>query len=185
MKVACKASIFCLAAMAAWSGARAQQGASISFQGAIVDETCTMAPTGGGQAIAMDSIQPAEFTRVGDARGRQRFSLALAGCAAPGQAVPRRASVRLLALDTRQPGEHLDLSNAGQTGAASGVQVRILSADGQKTLLASGAAKQAWTSVNVNDAASRLDYAVDYIAVALPVTSGKADAAVNLEITYP
>lgn len=185
MTIAFKASIVCLAAMAACSGARSQQGGHIAFKGAIGDHACTMVVPDSGQALPMGSIEPAQFGRVGEAHGQQRFTLAMAGCATPGNGSPRRASVRLLALNTHQRGDHLNLADAGQADAASGVQLRILGADGTPALPAPGAAHPAPASVNLNDGASRLAYSVDYITTALPVTAGRAVAAVNVEITYP
>lgn len=174
-----------LAGMVAMSGACAQQGGRITFQGMITSPTCTVSTADQDKRVPMGAVSADEFNRLGDTRGRQRFSLRLEGCPSPAKDQPQRATVRFSGMDINAQTHHLHLMGRGQAGAASGVELRILNAAGEKVLLADSPTGQGATWVALNGSRSQLDFSAEYVAVALPVTSGNADAAVNFEISYP
>lgn len=185
MNMALKTGMLSLFGFAAMQGAHAQQGGRITFQGIITSVTCMVATADRDKLVPMGLVDAHEFRKPGDARGRQGFSLRLEGCPDATDGQPRRASVRFSGLDINAQTSHLNLLQAGQGRAASGVEVRILNASGEKVLLASGPADQRSTSIALRGDRNRLDFSADYVAVTLPVTSGQADAAVNFEISYP
>lgn len=184
-KQALTVPILFLTGVMAWSSACAQQGGRITFLGAIVSSTCTVSTADQDKIVPMGAIDAREFAKVGDIRGRQRFSLQLQGCGAPGGDQPQRASVRFSGMDINPHSSNLHLMHAGQTGTASGVEVRILNASGEKLALAASPSEQRATVIDLRSGRNSMDFAADYVAVALPVVGGRADAAINFEISYP
>ena len=174
-----------LTGVMAWSNACAQQSGRIIFQGAIVSSTCTVSTADQNKIVPMGAIDAREFTKLGDARGQQRFSLRLDGCSAPGDDQPQRASISFRGMDINPQSSNLHLMQAGQIGTASGVEVRLLNASGEKLALAASPSEQRATIIKLHSGRNSLDFSADYVAVALPVMAGRADAAVNFEISYP
>lgn len=185
MNMALKTGMLSLCGFAAMQGAHAQQGGRITFQGVITSTTCMLATADRDKQVPMGVVDTHEFRKPGDVRGRQNFSLRLEGCPDATDGQPRRASVRFSGLDINAHSNHLNLLQSGQGHTATGVEVRILNASGEKVLLASGPTDQRSTSIALRGGRNRLDFSADYVAVTLPVTSGRADAAVNFEISYP
>ncbi len=166
------------------SGACAQAG-TITFVGAITPPTCTLSTAGQDKVVPLGPVNARAFTKVGDTGEQQRFSLHLDGCSAPEPDHPQRASVSLSGIGTNPRSSNLHLMHAGQDATASGVEVRILDSQGEKLALAADAPVRRQASIDLRKGGGSLDFSAAYVAVALPVKAGRADAAIKFEVSYP
>lgn len=183
-KSAFKASAIFIAAMGAFGSANAQI-AKIDITGEITPNTCVLTSSDrNGKRVALGNVKPTDFANVGSTQGQQPFTLTLEGCST-GTGQPTRASVRFSGSNINANTSNLNLIGVGSPGVAGGVQVRILNDDDTRVLLASANQGVTQYAVVTGGAPTILRFKADYTAISLPVTSGRANTAVDFEITYP
>lgn len=178
-----KASATFMVGMAVWGAAHAQQSGSISVGGTISPVTCKLTTSDLSKSISMGIINPSSLQSVGSTSTQKPFTLTLEGCSTPGNGHPSRASVKFSGANINTSTSNLNLIGAGTQGVASGLQARILNGNGNKVLLA--AADQQVTPLDLVAGVNVMRFATDYIVMSTPVNPGRADTAVDFEITYP
>lgn len=181
-----KVSSIFLASMAAWGSAHAQsnQGGSISVGGTVSPVTCQVSASDRNKTISMGIINPSTLTNVGQTSPRKPFTIAIEGCSTPGNGHPSRAAVKFSGQYINTATSNLELINVGQQGVASGLQARVLNGNGSQVMLA--AADQQVIPINLQGGTTNvLNFMTEYIVTSTPVGAGKADTAVDFELTYP
>jgi major type 1 subunit fimbrin (pilin) len=174
-------SALCVAGAAlAASSAFASDG-TITFTGAVSDNTCTI--TGGGSAsgdfsVSLPKVAASTLASAGQLAGMTPFSIRLTNCKNNG-----KVSTFFEMSSSVDPNTG-DLKNqSGSEGSAKNVQVRLANAnDGSRINIAQGA-QQGSSQVDITDSTATLHYIAQYVATA-PAEAGNVSTTVTYSMNY-
>jgi major type 1 subunit fimbrin (pilin) len=174
-------SVLCVAGAAlAVSPAFAYDG-TITFTGAISDNTCTIA--GGGAASAdfsvnLPKVAASTLSSAGQVAGMTPFSIRLTNCKNNG-----KVSTFFEMGSSVDPNTG-DLKNqSGGAGGAKNVQVRLANAnDGSRINIAQGT-QQGSSQVDITDSTATLNYFAQYVATAA-AEAGNVSTTVTYTMNY-
>ncbi|MDR3427335.1 MULTISPECIES: fimbrial protein [Silvimonas] len=164
-------------ALASQIAAAAPTSGTITFNGALVADTCVVdAGAGNSFAVTLPSVQTTAFTGVGNAQGTTPFTIALTGCSV---GVPVRAFFS---------GANINgtTGNLTNLGVATGVEVQMLNSTNAVINLAGADATAQGDTLLTTDAtgAATLGYSAQYLSTAAAPTAGSVTSNVNYEIVY-
>ncbi|WP_160167919.1 fimbrial protein [Caballeronia insecticola] len=148
----------------------------ITFQGALVADTCTVTTgTNNNFTVALPSVQTSTLASAGQIGGTTPFTIGLTGCS---PSVPIRAS--FAAGSAGLAGDHMK-----NTGLAGNVELQLLNSSGTAIALSQSTAAAQGDTLQTTDAtgAANLAYSVQYYAKGT-TTAGSVLSNINYTIVY-
>jgi major type 1 subunit fimbrin (pilin) len=167
------------AALAA--SAQASDG-TITINGKITSQTCTIAGNGAGKSftVTLPTVAAGALAVAGDVAGRTGFTIGLSGCST------KSGNVSAFF----EPGTSIDsttnrLKNtSGDKDAATNVQIQITNSDGTPIQIGqAGDQKAATATVDSTLGAATMNYAAQYVATGAS-TSGAVSTSIVYSIRY-
>ncbi len=170
-------SALVLAAIAMTAQVASAADGTITFTGAITGTTCTIngGGNGGNFAVTMPQVSASSMSAVNATAGRTPFNIALTGCST------QTGSVHAYF----EPGASVDTTtgNLKNTGAATGVQVRLLNGDATKINAGSADASQNSKAATLVAGAATLPYFAEYVRTGA-IGAGAVNSSVMYSIVY-
>lgn len=148
---------------------------TITFDGAITSQTCTV--NGGGQGnnftVTLPTLSTSALSSDGATAGATPFAITLTNC------TPSTGNVSTYF----ESGSTVDVGSGQLTnaqGTATNVEVRLLNSDQSQVLLGQPAASQNSLPVALSAGAATLNYYAEYAAKGAAAGAG----SVNTQVTY-
>lgn len=163
-------SVICGAAV---STANAADG-TIQFNGEIIDAACTVSAASASQTVNLGKVSTGAFTAVTQAAAATAFQIDLSACPVS----VTTASVKFDGMS--YAGDNSALALTPAPGAATGVGIQIRNDDGQVLPLYTASNSSPLTQGVTNT----LKFSAAYVAKALPVTAGPANAVATFSVIY-
>ncbi|WP_089614389.1 F17A fimbrial adhesin [Escherichia coli] len=166
---------------AASSSATLAYDGTITFNGKVVDQTCSVTTGSKNLTVTLPTVSANSLDLSGKVVGLTPFTISLEGC---NTAATGAQNVNAYF----EPNANTDyttgnLTNTASSGA-SNVQIQLLNADGVKVIkLGQAAAAQNVDTVAINDANVTLRYNAQYYATGV-ATAGDVTSTVNYTIAY-
>ncbi|EHC4280972.1 F17A fimbrial adhesin [Escherichia coli] len=166
---------------AASSSATLAYDGTITFNGKVVDQTCSVTTGSKNLKVTLPTVSANSLDSSGKVVGLTPFTISLEGC---NTAATGAQNVNAYF----EPNANTDyttgnLTNTASSGA-SNVQIQLLNADGVKVIkLGQAAAAQNVDTVAINDANVTLRYNAQYYATGV-ATAGDVTSTVNYTIAY-
>lgn len=166
---------------AASSSATLAYDGAITFNGKVVDQTCSVTTGSKNLTVTLPTVSANSLDSSGKVVGLTPFTISLEGC---NTAATGAQNVNAYF----EPNANTDyttgnLTNTASSGA-SNVQIQLLNADGVKVIkLGQAAAAQNVDTVAINDANVTLRYNAQYYATGV-ATAGDVTSTVNYTIAY-
>ncbi|WP_192481339.1 F17A fimbrial adhesin [Escherichia coli] len=166
---------------AASSSATLAYDGTITFNGKVVDQTCSVTTGSKNLTVTLPTVSAKSLDSSGKVVGLTPFTISLEGC---NTAATGAQNVNAYF----EPNANTDyttgnLTNTASSGA-SNVQIQLLNADGVKVIkLGQAAAAQNVDTVAINDANVTLRYNAQYYATGV-ATAGDVTSTVNYTIAY-
>lgn len=164
------------AALAAQSGT---PDGTITINGLVAANTCTVAVTGGsGNTITLPTVFNTNLAAAGNTAGNTPFSISLTGC-----------DKNLTSVYTWWTGANIvagdgNLKNSSAAGSATNVEVRLLNGDSSIINLAGGQGAQNSKAATFSGQAATLNYIAQYYALAGGATAGTVNTSVSFTLVY-
>jgi major type 1 subunit fimbrin (pilin) len=171
------AAILASAAMASQFAAAAD--GTITFEGAITAQTCTINGNGSGSnnfAVKLPTVSSSTLATAGQTAGRTPFSIALTNC------TPSSGNVHTFV----ESGPTIDTTTGNlilNPGGATNVQIALQNSDFTNIRAGAADASQNSKSVAITSGNATLNYYAQYIATG-PATAGAANASVMYTMAY-
>ena len=152
---------------------------TITFNGTITAQTCTINGNGSGSSnftITLPTVSSSTLATAGQTAGRTPFSIALTNC------TPNSGNVRTYF----ESGPTTDLTTGNlilNAGGATNVEIGLLNSD--STNIAAGAAEASQNSkpVAITSGKATLNYYAQYVATGA-ATAGAANSSVMYTMAY-
>jgi major type 1 subunit fimbrin (pilin) len=169
-------SAFVLAATAMVAQVASAADGTITFTGSITDTTCSInGGATGSFAVVLPQVSTSSMAGVNVTSGRTPFKIALTGCTVQAGKVHAYFESGA-AVDTVT-------GNLKNTGAAQGVQIRLLNADESKINVGNADAAQNSQVADLVAGAATLPYFAEYVRTG-DITAGSVNSAVMYSIVY-
>lgn len=166
-------------AMSAASSLASAGDGTITFNGNITSQTCTIKGNGGGKdfAVTLPTVSAATLSTSGKTAGRTPFVIDLSNCSA--------GSANVHTFFENGPTTDNATGNLILTGGgATNVQIGLVNGDDGSPIKAGFAdASQNSKSVTINAGAAQLRYAAEYVATGA-AGAGAANSSVLYSIAY-
>lgn len=176
-------SVLILASTAMAAQVASAADGTITFNGEVTAQTCTINGAGSGSndfLVTLPSVATSALAADGQAAGRKIFDIALTNC------TPDSGNVHTYF----EPGVTTDLNtgnlivDAG-VGAAKNVQIRLLNGDDYSAIKTGFAdALQNSKSAVIAAGSAVLPYVAEYVAVGGAATAGAANSSVVYSLVY-
>lgn len=151
---------------------------TISFQGEVTDETCSLTVNGNDTApiILLPTVSTSDLSASGDVAGATTFEMGVSGCT---------GSTDSTAISTVFVGNLIETTNGtlGNTGTAENVTVQILDTEGTEINLSSTYTAEGDLTLAAGDTASTATYTAQYYA-SDAATAGTVAASLQYAVTY-
>ncbi|CAD6555488.1 F17A fimbrial adhesin [Escherichia coli] len=168
---------------AASSSATLAYDGTITFNGKVVDQTCSVTTGSKNLTVTLPTVSSNSLTSNGEVAGLTPFTISLEGCTSPASAGAENVKAYFEPNATTDYDSH-NLNIASGSGNATNVQIQLLNADGTTPiLLGTDSAGQAVTPVAINGTNVTLRYNAQYYATG-QATAGNVSATVNYTIAY-
>lgn len=174
-------------AAAGVASAAASTGGTITFTGAVTDQTCTIkggSGTDGGTGnftVALDPVPASALAAAGDTAGNKPFQVIVGGA---GQTTCQDGKVATMSFETSSP--RIDPATGALTNALSGqatnTEVQVL--DGTGTAIALNDPANAVQSPAIVNNTATIDFQAQYLAANGGATSGLVSTDVLYQVTY-
>jgi major type 1 subunit fimbrin (pilin) len=152
---------------------------TITFQGNISSQTCTVSAASANLTVAMPQISAGSLSQIGATAGRTPFSISLTGCNPASGAVHTYFEA---GLNTSADGH---LAVTGGAGAAKNVEIDLRNSDGTEIFAGAVDVLQNSLPVNINaDGTATLNYTAQYFATGV-ASQGTVSSTVQYSIVYP
>ncbi|MGV5904905.1 F17A fimbrial adhesin [Escherichia coli] len=167
---------------AASSSATLAYDGTITFNGKVVDQTCSVTTGSKDLTVTLPTVSANSLDSSGKVVGLTPFTISLEGCNTVAATGAQNVNAYF------EPNANTDyttgnLTNTASSGA-SNVQIQLLNADGVKVIkLGQAAAAQNVDTVAINDANVTLRYNAQYYATGV-ATAGDVTSTVNYTIAY-
>ncbi|WP_323120875.1 fimbrial protein [Burkholderia alba] len=153
---------------------------TITINGQVTSQTCTISGNGGGKdfTVTLPTVSASTLATAGAAAGRTPFNIALSKC------TPNSGNVSTYF----EPGATVDtttgrLVNTAPGGAAN-VQVGLLNSDNSSIQLGAAQASQNSKPVALSGGAATLNYYAQYVATGGAATAGSVTTTTLYSIVY-
>ncbi|MEO6917911.1 MAG: fimbrial protein [Collimonas sp.] len=157
---------------------------TITFNGEVVANTCTISGNGGAAdfTVSLPNVSASTLQAANSASGNTAINLALTNC------TPDTGNVRAFftSTPTIAPNGALNIVPNGGTGVpdATNVQLRLTNSDLTVIDASKDAASQGANPVSLVAGAAILQYGVEYYSQAGSATAGKANSYVNYTLDF-
>lgn len=150
---------------------------TISFQGEVTDETCSVAVNGNGATpvILLPTVSKSALASSGSTAGQVTFDIDLTGCT--GGATETKISTVFVGNQVTSNG------NLGNTGSAKNVEVQILDTTGKAINLTNGFTGSGDLKLAAQAKSTSATYTAQYYATAA-ATSGTVNATLQYAVSY-
>ncbi|MEQ4530796.1 MAG: fimbrial protein [Mixta sp.] len=174
-KVSSLALLF--SSLLAAQSAMAVSNNTISFQGEVTDETCSVAVNGNGSTpvILLPTVSKSALIASGDTAGQVTFDIGLTGCT--GGATETTMSTVFVGNQVTSNG------NLGNTGTAKNVEVQILDTAGKAINLTNGFTGSGDLKLAAAAKSTSATYTAQYYATAA-ATAGTVNATLQYAVSY-
>jgi major type 1 subunit fimbrin (pilin) len=170
------------------ASAAASTGGTITFTGAVTDQTCTVtggAGTNGGTGnftVALDPVPASALAAAGETTGNKPFQIIIGG---PGQTTCQEGKVATLSFQTSSP--QIDpatgaLKNA-LSGQATNVEVQVMDNNNAAIALNDPSNGVTFPAIGDDNTATQ-DFSAQYLAVNGGATSGLVSTDVLYQVVY-
>lgn len=169
------------------ASAAASSGGTITFTGAVTDQTCTIkggSGTDGGTGnftVALEPVPATELASAGDFAGNKPFQVVIGG---PGQSTCEDGKVATLSFEISSP--RIDAATGALTntlaGQAANTQVQVLDGDG-KVIMLNDPANGVQSPAIANNTAI-IPFQAQYLAVGGGAKAGLVSTEVLYGVTY-
>jgi major type 1 subunit fimbrin (pilin) len=170
------ALIFAGAAMASQFASAAD--GTITFNGQVTAQTCTIAGNGGSNnfTVTLPTVPASSLAAAGQTAGRTPFSIALTNC------TPNSGTVHTFF----EAGPTVDTTTGNlfvATGGATNVELGLQNSDFTNIVAGAADASQNSKSVAIASGAATLNYYVQYVATGA-ATAGAANSSIMYTMSY-
>jgi len=176
-KLTHKAALTLLMIMTA-STASALSNNTITFQGEVTTETCSVTVNGNDASpvILMPTVSTKDLNESGKTAGLTSFTIGVSGCTGDPKTTTKISTVFV--------GNNISPSgNLLNTGTAKNVEIQIVAPDNKIVNLANAYAGSGDLTLNPGDTSASADYTAQYYATGTP-TAGTVNAALQYSVTY-
>lgn len=160
-------------------------GGTITINGAVSANSCTITPGGGASGtsdmtVKLPNVSSSELAANGATAGRTPFSIILSGCSGSSTYVTTFfANGSMVDQATGQ------LVIASGTGAASGIEISLLNNTQAPITVGAPVGTQNSQKVGLNSSGNtELKYFAQYIGTGKPVSPGSVSTQVQYSLTY-
>ncbi|WP_256233603.1 MULTISPECIES: fimbrial protein [unclassified Pseudomonas] len=154
---------------------------TITFQGEVTDQTCTVTINGtqGNATVLLPVVPASSLAAANSTTGVTPFTLGVTGCSTTGA-----QSVKARFLGHNVDGDG-NLSNIATASPATNVALQLLESSGGAVIDLSGGVVSAATGISLGGATSGShDYAVQYVSVLGGATAGAVTGVTEYTVTY-
>lgn len=172
--IACVASLVFLGAQQA----KAISSNTITFQGEVTTETCSVAINGNAASpvILMPTVSTRDLNAAGQTNGQTSFTVGVTGCTGD-PTMDTKISTVFVGNSVSSNG------NLTNTGTAKNVEVQIVSPDKNVVDLTRGYTGSGDLTLKPGETSASVDYTAQYYATGAP-TAGTVKAALQYAVTY-
>ncbi|WP_258328898.1 fimbrial protein [Citrobacter farmeri] len=182
--------LFALSATAAYADGYPSTTSKIHFIGSIIEPSCEF-DNGGEETVDLTTFLTSDFTSANaDAPRSTQFSIALSHCPTPTADLPR-VQLTFTGTTVANHPELLAVSkkttaDAGDTAATNiGIAINIGNEVNSNKLKLDGTEEQIYIDLpTIADSQISQDFTARYVAYAIPVTAGPADADMVVNLLY-
>src|ERR1700754_383260 len=151
---------------------------TITFNGQVTAQTCTISGNGGTNnfTVTLPTVSTSSLTAAGQTSGRTPFNIALTNC------TPASGNVHTYF----EPGPTFD-TNTGNlivaTGGAKNVELGLLNSDFSNIVAGAADASQNSKSASIDSGKATLNYYVQYVATGA-ASAGAANSSIMYTMSY-
>lgn len=170
-------ALFLAATIPAMAFAASQN--TITFNGQVTDQTCTVSVNGNAAnpMILLPTVTASSLSAVNSTAGETPFTVSISGCTAP--------SSGSLAIKTAFLGNNVtSAGNLGSSGTASNVQVQLLTAPAGSAIVLEGVTSVAGLVLPSAQTETSHDFAARYVSEDGGATAGTVTASVQYALDY-
>lgn len=152
---------------------------TITFNGSIASQTCTVNGNGSGSSnftVSLPTVSKSSLSTAGQVAGRTAFNIALTGCSNSG-------TVHTYF----EPGATTDAATGNlvlNSGGATSVEIGLLNSDFSPISAGFADASQKSLSTNISSGSATLSYYAQYVATG-SAGPGAANSSVTYTLVYP
>lgn len=152
---------------------------TITFNGQVTDQTCTVAVNGNAASpmILLPTVSATSLSAANSKAGETPFTVSISGCTAP--------TSTALAIKTAFLGNNVtSAGNLGSTGTATNVQIQLLSAPAGSAIVLEGVTSVAGLVLPSAQTETSHDFAAQYVSETGGATAGTVTASVQYALDY-
>lgn len=151
---------------------------TITFQGEVTDETCSVAVNGNSASpvVLLPTVSAADLAASGDTAGPVTFDIGLSGCTGSSSADTKISTVFV--------GNQVTTNgNLGNTGTATNVEVQLVDTTGAVIDLTNGFTGDGDLTLAAGDTEASATYTAQYYATSAS-TAGTVEATLQYAVSY-
>lgn len=163
---------------------------SVTFDGKIVDQTCTVETSKKDQTVTLPTVQSSSLAAANSTAGETPFTISLSGCKTKATSGISKVKAFFLPNATKVDENTHNLINIATNSPATNVQVQLLNKDLTAINVGENITDQSVNGTEINDTnktdgtvTAELKYFARYYATN-PVTAGKVTSKVEYNIVY-
>lgn len=170
-------SVFAAAAFSA-NAAQASDG-TITFNGKVIAQTCTINGGGAGNnfTVTLPTVSSSDLATAGSTTGRTAFSIALTNC------TPATGNVSAF-FEQGSTVDSVTNNLINQTGGGTTAEIQLVNANGSTIAIGHQPTPDTTNAVALNAGAATLNYAAQYYAKVANTTAGALTTTVTYSINY-
>jgi major type 1 subunit fimbrin (pilin) len=176
--------VICVLAMAVSVGANAASNGTVTFEGELYAETCTLSTGSEDILVTLDKISTQVFTGVGQAHGTKVFDIKAEQC--PAKIKQVAAHFEAIGGLGYEPTTGDLLNSLNETDSAKGVGVRLFNAGGGTAGTQIRVGETGNDFPVATDRTVTMTYAGGYVSTAAPanISAGKLRSQVAFVLAY-
>lgn len=173
-------------------------GGKITFQGKVVDQTCSVSTNSRDQIVVLQNVPKNKLAALGAEAMPTPFHINLEGCTTQGEKIAKKVKASFSSVANVDAANLYTLKNKIGDSYAKNVNIRLYNADGENAIYPSRQTETAnkpsagrttyemdegvgW--VDITDPKAVLNYIAKYYATG-EATVGDVETSVNFELTY-
>ncbi|HDM8061266.1 fimbrial protein [Vibrio harveyi] len=152
---------------------------TITFQGEVTDETCTVSVNGenASPVVLLETVPKSELAKSGDTAGATEFEVSISGCT--GNATTGVPNISTVFVGNQVTGN----GNLGNTGSATNVELQILDTSDSAIDLSGGYKGSNDLALAAGEKANSATYKAQYYATGAS-TAGTVNASLQYAVSY-
>lgn len=173
-------------------------GGKITFQGKVVEQTCTVKANSQDQIVVLQSVPKTKLVAAGNTAMPTPFHINLEGCATTGDKIAKKVKAAFSSVANVDTANNYTLKNKTGDTYAKNVNIQLFNADGTTAISPMKQAELPDTPtagrttyklddgvlpVDISNATPVLNYIAKYYATG-ESTAGDVETSVDFELTY-